>query len=218
MQRSILKIKVIKLRKIGKTYSEICNLLNKNIPKSTLSSWCRNIIIADKHKLRIKKIMELNLETARGVAARSLRLRRQKYIEIIRKENVHLTDLIKGRNIEKIALAMLYLGEGSKGKRSSLVFGNSNPDIIRLFLTLLRHCYNIDESKFRCTVQCRADQDVLELECHWNKVTKISLRQFYKAQIDPRTVGRETKNKNYKGVCRIDYLSSRIFIDLIEAA
>lgn len=174
--------------------------------------------MANKYQLRIKKIMELNLETARGVAARSLRLRRQKYIEIVRKENVHLADIIKDRNIAKIALAMLYLGEGSKGKRSSLVFGNSSPAIIRLFLTLLRYCYNIDESKFRCTVQCRADQNVLELERHWNKVTKISLRQFYKAQIDSRTVGRETKNKNYKGVCRIDYLSSHIFIDLIETA
>src|SRR5437016_176896 len=33
----------------------------------------------------------------------------------------------------------------------------------------IKRCYSIDEGKLRCTVQCRADQDVDALECFWAK-------------------------------------------------
>ena len=41
----LLKSKVIELRKSGKTYGEIVKVINKNIPKSTLSDWCHNIYL-----------------------------------------------------------------------------------------------------------------------------------------------------------------------------
>ena len=46
------------------------------------------------------------------------------------------------------------------------------------------------------------------------KIRKIPLTQFYKARIDPRTIGQQSKNLNYKGVCRIDYFSAELFIEL----
>ena len=95
-----------------------------------------------------------------------------------------------------------------------MIFGNSDPFIINLFLHLLRYCYNIDESKFRCTVQCRADQDTNRLENFWCRITKIPLVQFYKTRIDPRTIGKPSKKQNYKGVCRIDYFSAELFIEI----
>ena len=113
---------------------------------------------------------------------------------------------------------MLYLGEGAKNQRGSLMFGNSDPFIISLFLYLLRYCYNIDESKFRCTLQCRADQNSRKLEKFWFQITKIPLSQFYKARIDPRTIGKPSKKLEYKGVCRIDYFSAEIFTELTQIA
>ena len=94
------------------------------------------------------------------------------------------------------------------------MLGNSEPLVIRLFLNLLRYCYNIDESKFRCTLQCRADQNIPKLEKFWSQITNIPLAQFYKARIDPRTIGKPSNNPNYKGVCRIDYFSGDIFMEL----
>ena len=81
----------------------------------------------------------------------------------------HLSDEIQKKNTAKIAFAMLYLGEGAKKTRGSLMFGNSDPLVIRLYLNLLRSCYRIDENKFRCTLQCRADQDVKKLEKFWSR-------------------------------------------------
>ncbi|HLD21589.1 MAG TPA: hypothetical protein VJB65_01705 [Patescibacteria group bacterium] len=118
----------------------------------------------------------------------------------------------------KIALAMLYLGEGTKCQgRCTITFGNSNPIIIRLFLALLRKCYPIDESKFRCTIQCRADQNIENLTHYWTSVTNIPLHQFYKSRIDKRTIGKITMKPKYNGVCRIDYFSSAIYLDLLAA-
>ena len=98
------------------------------------------------------------------------------------------------------------------------MFGNSDPSIISLFMSLLRYCYNIDESKFRCTLQCRADQNTKKLEKFWSQITKIPLSQFYKARVDPRTIDKPSKKLNYKGVCRIDYFSADLFIELKQIA
>ncbi|MFH1404822.1 MAG: hypothetical protein ABIH21_01835 [Patescibacteria group bacterium] len=118
---------------------------------------------------------------------------------------------------KQIQLAMLYFGEGTKNrKRGCLTIGNSDPQLIKHFLHLLRTCYMLDESKFRCTVQCRADQNSDLLTIFWSEQTNIPLTQFYKTQVDKRTIGKPTKKLNYKGVCRIDYFNSNIFHEMIS--
>lgn len=211
-----LKPKVIILRKSGKTYGEIIKIIGQNIPKSTLSNWCSKIYLTSKQKKVIDKKVIENCKKGMEVAWIINKERREKYLESIVNRNRHLALLLKNKNTAKIALAILYLGEGAKTKRGSLMFGNSDPYIINLFLHLLRFCYNIDEKKFRCTLQCRADQNIIKLEKFWGETTKIPLSQFYKARIDPRTIGKTSKNIDYKGVCRIDYFSADIFLDLMQ--
>ena len=129
--------------------------------------------------------------------------------------NKPLENLLENKEISKIVLATLYLGEGTKNKRSALVFGNSDPEIIKLFLQLLRRVFNIDEKKFRCTLQGREDQDIKTLELFWSGITKIPLNQFYGSRIDPRSKGKASKKHDYKGVCRIDYLSANVFHEIM---
>ncbi len=216
MNRLNLKEKAIKFRKQGKTYLEIQNSLKVAIPKSTLSYWCRNIKLPKEYQERIQKIVLNNAQRGRAVALIVNRVRREKYLKSVADRNKHLAIVLKNKDTAKIALAMLYLGEGGKNQRGSLLFGNSDPFIISLFLCLLRNCYNIDEKKFRCTLQCRADQNIKTLEKFWSKITQIPLSQFYKARIDPRTIGKLSIKKDYKGVCRIDYLSSDLYIELMQ--
>ena len=212
-----LKEKVITLRKKGNTYNEIISKLKVIIPKGTLSSWCRNVPLPHEYEAKLKKINNEALIKARICSVEASKIVRRKELEIIHSENFPLIKTIKDKNVAKIALAMLYLGEGRKNrKRGALLFGNSEPTVISLFLYLLRLVYNIDEKKFRCTLQCRADQDIKILEKLWSEVTKIPLSQFYKARIDPRTIGKPTKKMDYKGVCCIDYFSSKVFAELLE--
>ncbi len=209
-----LKPRIIKLRKRGKTYGEIQKTLNISIPKSTLSNWCGKVPLSSKQQDKIRYLIKKGSEKGRATALVVNKLKRERYIQDVRKRIGHIANKLKNKDISKIALAMLYLGEGSKNQKGSLMFGNSDPLVINLFLSLLRYCYNIDENKFRCTLQCRADQDVKKLEKFWSRITKISLSQFYKARIDPRTIGKPSKKAEYKGVCRIDYFSGDIFMEL----
>lgn len=219
MNNKELKEKAINLRKLGKTYAEINKLLNTSIPKSTLSYWCNSLDLPLGYERKVQEYNKYNLEKARKAALESKKLKREIYLKKIDENNSYLCENLKDKSIAKIILAALYLAEGSKGAgRGLITFGNSDPLIIKLFLNLLRYYYSVDESKFRCTLQCRADQNIKELENLWSNVTGISLDRFYKARIDPRSINRPSKKKNYKGVCRIDYFSAEIFIDLMSAA
>lgn len=212
-----LKQQVENLRKNGKTYGEIIKIIGQNIPKSTLSDWCKNIYLNSKQKETIDKKVIENCRKGMEVAWIINKERRKKYLESIVYRNRQLSSALKNKNTAKIALSMLYLGEGSKNlNRGSLRFGNSDPFVIDLFLNLMNKCYKIDKKKFRCTILCRADQDIKNLKKFWLKATKIPISQFYKTRIDPRTIGKPSKNLDYKGVCVIDYFSADLFLDLMQ--
>ncbi len=207
------KEKTISLRKSGKTYSEIREILNASIPKSTLSCWCKNINLSESQKNRIKQKICRNAERGRKIALKINKEKRLIYFKNVEKRILHLSNKIKDKDTAKIALAMLYLGEGNKDG-NGLTFGNSNSTIIKIYLKLLRYCYDVDENKFRCTVQCRSDQDIKKLKNFWSKTTNVPLKKFYKTQIDPRTIGKPSKKTDYKGVCRINYFSNDLFFEL----
>ena len=115
---------------------------------------------------------------------------------------------------------MLCLGEASKygGGSSSFSLGSSDPRIVVLFLRLLKKCFDFNLEKVRCTVQCRADQDIDALQNYWLKVTGVPKRLFYKPLVDPRTKGKPTKKSNYRGVLKVDYFSTRVQLELESLA
>jgi hypothetical protein len=49
-----IKYKVQALRKEGKTYPEIMTQLNIELPKSTLSDWCKNVPMPNWYKQKIE--------------------------------------------------------------------------------------------------------------------------------------------------------------------
>ncbi|MDO8667979.1 MAG: hypothetical protein Q7K35_02665 [bacterium] len=213
-----LKEKIINLRKLGKTYTEINGLLNVHIPKSTLSYWCNDLALPLGYGRKVQEYNKYNLIKAREAALISKRIYREDNIKRIVQENSHLAGNLKNKDIAKIVLTVLYMTEGTRNGNGSITFGNSDPSIVGLFLNLLRFCYIIDESKFRCTLQCRADQNIKELESFWSNITGIFPDRFYKARIDPRTINKPTKKKNYKGVCRINYFSAKVYLELVNIA
>ncbi len=209
-----LREQAIALRRQGKTYVEIERTLGKHISKSTLSYWCRGVPLPGGYGRRVKLFNLSNLERARGVAVAVNRAKKQQRLDILAYQNKHLADFLNNRDAAIVALAVLYLAEGSKSTTATPVFGNSDPFVITLFLRLLRFCFKVDESKLRCIVQCRADQNIPELERFWSKLTKIPPHQFYRAQVDPRTKGKPTRKQGYRGVCRIVYFSAPTLYEL----
>jgi len=215
-----LKTKVIKLRQSGNTYSQINSILNTNIAKSTLSGWCHNIHLSSNYNIKIKNINQQNLVKARKIALVVNKSKRMQYLHKIDIINLPISRTVKNNKVGMIALAMLCLGEASKSKTKHRQFslGSSDQRIIIIFLKLLRRFPNFDPTKIRCTVQCRADQNIKTLEKYWQKITKVPSNLFYPARIDPRTLGKPTINLNYKGVLVIDYYDRNIQLILESLA
>ncbi|MDP1743911.1 MAG: hypothetical protein Q8L51_03975 [Candidatus Amesbacteria bacterium] len=216
----ILITKIRKLRHKGKTYGEINILLNIKLAKSTLHWICRNTPLPNTYLKKITKLNIKNLGIARATAAVVRKIKREELLKHLQSTNLPISLKINDKKTAKIALAMLCLGEASKSHRGSVFcLGNTDHRIIELFLKLLQICFDdFDINKIRCTVMCRADQDIESLEKYWLNVIKIPKTQFYKTTIDPRTIGKPTKQKEYKGVLRVDYFDFKTQLDLESLA
>jgi hypothetical protein len=209
------KKRVVAMRARGKTYAEIRSAVGINIPKSSLSYWCKKVVLPAQYQNRAMNIMRKKLQKNRQLAIEANRRKYLQRIENIEQKFQHLDKILNHHDISLIILATLYLGEGTKGNRGSITFGNSNPGIIGIFLKLLRRCFIIDETKFRCTVQGRADMDIPMTMQYWSKISRIPMSQFYSSRIDSRTIGKKSSKLGYHGVCRIDYLSAETFHSLM---
>jgi hypothetical protein len=196
------------LRVQGLTYREINNYLHLSIPKPTFSGWFHNLPLPSFYRNKVQQIVNANLQKVRPIALANNKQILHRHLEQIRNKNTGLVNLVD-RPIGILLLSTLYWCEGGKyPARSSLQFGNSDPKMIKLFLTLLRTCYCLDESKFRLTIQHRADQDSGYLTRYWAGITNIPLSQHYACYVDARSIGKPTHKTNYHGVCVIHYFDT----------
>lgn len=203
------------LRAKGKTYSEIKQTLGLSIPKSTMAEWCRNVKLPDSYWKKLDKINKYNYIKARKAAWLANKQKRERFLSELLKNNNILKSKIRDKDILKIILAILYLGEGAKWKaHHGLMLGSSDPNIINLYIRLLYACYNIKPNQLKCRVSHRADQNLKVLEKFWSKTTGIPLGNFYKSVPDPRTKGKPTKRNDYKGVCVVTCGGTHIQLEL----
>ncbi len=206
--------RVKQLRKRGKTYSEIQKIVNRHIPKSTLSYWCKDIPLPLGFQRRIKEYGKFNLNKARTIALAVIKVKREIFLKNLQERNQYLIKKVD-RDIQKMLLAILYYCEGAKWKsHSGLQLGSSDPELIKFYLNLLRECYDIDHDRLRCRMGYRADQNIDKLQKFWSKITKVPLNHFFKTKPDPRSIGKKTKKKNYKGVCVVSYGDTKIQLEL----
>lgn len=116
----------------------------------------------------------------------------------------------------KIIGAMLYWGEGYKGNDNSpaklIDFANSDPDMIKTFITFLRKVYVLDESKFRVLLYCYSDQNVDELTKFWSRLVNIPISQFIKPYIrkDYKIGGQKMRY----GLVHIRYHDKKLLLEI----
>jgi hypothetical protein len=219
IRKPILKERVIALRRRGLTYGEIIAQLGQPVPKSTMSGWCRDIILSDK---QLQRITEAQLETLKFLRSKAL----AKNIELFndkvaryRHKHLALADFMQSHEAKLLALAVLYLGEGAKwsGHRGPML-GSSDPQIIKLYISLMRDCYGIELSQLRCRIQHRADQNADQLLKFWSNATGVRPKNFYPSYVDKRTIGQKTRKLSYKGVCSVTCAGTHIQLELEQIA
>ena len=218
MYNDDIKSKVETLRRQGKTYREIRQYFD--IPKSTLSTWLG-------HKIQIpfdRNQQLAHLASIRPLAIKVLRESRLKEKEKQQKElkekiNKEIkTFPLKSPELYKAMLAMLYWAEGSKyDKVSGTQFANSSPELSKLYISLLRKCYDLDEKKFRIRLHLHYYHKAKAVKLFWSKLLNIPLSQFASIYIKKRSKKKRFR-KNFMGICFIYYTGNAIRIELLELA
>ena len=210
------KKRVKRLLLAGKSYSEIGKLLD--VPKSTISTWFGKTLKrpVDKearreHFARIHRLASIALkkkwERKREEEAKFIK-------EKIKKEIINYP--LDNIGFYKGLLAMLYWAEGNKYKKASgTKFANTDPNLAKLYVTLLRKCYNIDETKFRIGLYVHYYHSIKKVKNFWSKVLNISLPQFHKVYVKKRSKTRRFR-KNFAGICFIYYRNTCIRKELLE--
>lgn len=200
-QWSHLKNDALRLRRRGASLRDVEDKLG--IAKSTLSHWFRDVQLSAQSRERLRKRANRSLFAARKEAVKWHNNQREERIATALEDAVTTLKKIKTENKEimELALAMLYLGEGSK-TNSQTCMGNSNPRILKFFIQSIHAIYHVPITAFRCNLHLRADQNPDQLKRYWARVLELPVTNFGKPLIDHRTVGRPTYS-HYKGVCTI---------------
>jgi transposase len=205
-----VKNKAVELRKNGSSMGAIAKSLC--VSKSTAYEWTKNMEGAARfaqigRERWIKEVQPLGAQGQR-------RKRELKIQKIIQAVNEELFDFTLAKEMEKAMLAMLYWSEGSKG-RGMLVFANTDPRLMVLFITLLRSCYVIDENKFRVRLHIHWYHKELDVKRFWSKLLNIPESQFTKTYHKRRS-REKVFRKNIGGICFLIYNSDNLREQLVH--
>ena len=201
------------LRRQGFSYGFLTKELN--VPRSTLHSWMKVAGIARQWTRGDNK---LHLKEIRGLAAVANRAKRNKRIMIIAerlKKEISESDF-NNKFLLKTVLSILYLAEGSK-TRGQVMFANTDPKLSLFFITLLRKCYEIDESKLRIRLHLHYYHNIKKTKQYWANLLKVSEEKFGKIYIKKRSKTKRFR-KNFAGICFIRYYSEALREELIQRA
>lgn len=200
------------LRTEGYSYGDIS--LKLKIAKSTLHTWLSGIKVSDR-SIRFDRLAHLKkIRLLAGDKHRKLRNERLTSISDRTKNEVDNYQL-KDINTAKSMLSMLYWAEGAKS-RGCVNFANTSPELSLLFITLLRRCYAIDESKLRIRLHLHNYHPIAETRNYWSDLLNIPVSQFGKIYIKKRINSGKRSRKNFYGICFIRYHSEDLRYEILE--
>jgi hypothetical protein len=200
-----IKEQVTALRKKGNSINAITR--KTGVAKSTVSLWIRDVQLPIHLRLSLEDAQLKGRE--KGQAANKIR---RVHEDNLRKSSAELSikKLLKSQSSDfwKLVTALLYWCEGEKTSFSTLRFSNSDPELIKSFLTALRKGFEIDERKFRILMHLHSYHNERQSKQFWSKQTGIPIEQFTKTYHKPHT-GAQT-HPGYKGCISLRYNDAKV--------
>jgi len=204
MVRLVEKNKVVKLRLYGKSINEISEKLD--IPKSTVSIWCRGIQLGQNQIRRLAERVKFGSRKGRIKFLEKIRKKRKEEIEILRKRGIREIGKLNKRDLF-IAGVGMYWSEGYTYPIGNQVgFTNSDSRMIMLILKWFREICKVSEGRF--TLQVKINQihkdRIKKVENYWSNLTSIPLYQFNKTVLIKNKAKKVyLDTDNYFGTLRI---------------
>ena len=96
-----------------------------------------------------------------------------------------------GKNVSNRDLLFLglglYWGEGYKNGNGEFGFTNSDPEMIKIYLKILRDVYDIKDEQLvlKININQLFAENQSDIEKYWQTVTKINKKPIYKNDVNP---------------------------------
>jgi transcriptional regulator with XRE-family HTH domain len=161
------------LRAQAWTLADIATELS--VSKSSVSLWVRDVDFVPNPRRR-----------TRAPRVSSLHVRKLDEIERLDAAAIDEIGRLNDRELLLVGAA-LYLGEGFK-RDGQVGMANTDPSVLRMFVTWLRRCFPIDETRLRVRLYLHEGLDLDAAECFWSALLEIPRSQFrapYRAVADP---------------------------------
>lgn len=192
-----------KLRAQGHSLSEIHRELK--VSKSSVSLWVKNVKLSPTAQQIIREKFTRGQLRSQAV----LRQKQQNRLDQIRKEV--LKDFSKFRNSrvnQLLICALLYWCEGNKSIHDGISFTNSDPALIKTFVSLLRMVFSLNEKKFRVCMHLHPYHDEKKQKKFWSDITGIPPEQFTKPYL--KIGSKKYQKEGYQGCIRVRYQDSTL--------
>jgi transcriptional regulator with XRE-family HTH domain len=198
MSRIKDKVEARRLRKEGKSYSEIKERIG--ISKSTLSGWLQDMPLSDEKIRELRALSPRRIERFRE----TMRKKREALLEISYREVTKDIGTLSERDIF-IAGLYLYWGEGTKSAPGRVAIANTDPDVIRTFRDWLLFM-KVPRSKMRARLHLYQDMDVEQETSFWSDFLKLPVSQFRKPHIKATSRHAQTYKGAYgHGTCDLSF-------------
>ena len=104
----------------------------------------------------------------------------------------------------------LYWGEGTKANKHSVRLGNSDPELLRVFIRFLVELYGVKKEDMRFGLQLFSDIDKDEALGFWCQKLGVSQKQFYKPYVSISGSLGTYRAKSTYGVVTLYYHNKRL--------
>lgn len=197
----------LELRNQGKSYSEIHSILK--VAKSTLSYWLHDEVITSKQRFSL-------LEKQQRGRIKGAQKRKDWRIA---KEQIIFTKAAKeipGISEKELWLlgTIAYWCEGSKQKAGNIsgrvIFANSDPFLIKLFVKWIKEICNISENRLVYTLYIHETGDLDAALNYWSQFLGVNRSYFAKTVLKKHNVStnRRYDNSLYFGLLRVTVRNS----------
>lgn len=199
------RLRAIELRKEGKSLNEIVAILDK--PKATIWGWVRSVVLTDDQKASLKNFGNNHSKiVAQRAATQAMVMKFEKRRNDDRERGRLFIRGLAPLPTDIVAAVMLYWAEGSKSKRSSFIFSNSDPSMIKFMFDCLIRYGMVDRDGVKVSL-CFYDNlySKEEVEAYWLNLLGLGHHSLYKSQINKRpqeSAGRKIGKLPY-GVCSL---------------
>lgn len=202
MAKPELKKKAVKLRKQGKSYSQIKEEVD--VAKSTLSNWLSDYPLSEERLRELRDNNPRRIEKFRETMRQKRESEMEEYYEEAK------ADIQDDSGQLLIPGFYLYWAEGAKSDRYRVAVSNTDPAMLRFFITWLEEL-GANRDEVSVSLHLYKDMDPEAETEFWSNYLEINQDQFQKPYMKNSNLEDRTYElKHNHGTCNVFYYQKEI--------